>query len=150
MKLSRILPLICLIVTPIVTQARIIDVSTEAEYEELLSKGQPALVKFAANWCGVCNRVKNVFNEVSRDPKFRDITFVRVDIEKAPELRKKNGIVGVPSFLFMYGNEQRKESVGIRNMQTFKEDLCKDLRSTFELAECDCPSDDDEKTSEDA
>jgi len=154
MKLSRHLSLACLVIAPLALNASVKDISSEQEYEQIVSQGNPTLVEFAANWCGVCNRVKGAFEEISNDNEFANVNFVRVDIDQAQELRKKNGIVGVPSFLFIQNNSQLKESVGVKNLKSFNEDLRNDLRSTFDLAECStCGTDendsDDENESDD-
>jgi len=135
MKKLRLLPLACLVIVPAMLQGRVLDVSSEQEYEAILSQRQPTLVKFAANWCGVCNRVKAAFEELSDDSELQGVKFVQVDIDKAPELRKKNGIVGVPSFIFIQGNAHLKESVGVKSLKTFKDDLRNDIRTVFNLSD---------------
>jgi len=133
MNKLRLVPLACLIAAPVALHGSVIDISDEGEYESIIKKDMPTLVEFAASWCGVCNRIKPAFEEVAGDNEFNNVTFVRVDIEQAPAIRKKNGIVGVPSFIFAQGNTQRKESVGVKNIKSFKEDLRNDLRTVFKF-----------------
>jgi len=133
MNISRFLPLICLAIAPATMHGRLIDISSEGEYASVLSQNKPTLVEFSASWCSVCNRVKKDFESLAQDSEFSGINFVRVDIDQAKNLREKNGIVGVPSFLFIQGSTHLKESVGVKNLQTFKEDLRNDLRTVFEF-----------------
>jgi len=134
MKNTLILPLTGLVIVSTIIHGRILDVSSEKEYEAIINQQRPTLVKFAANWCGVCNRVKTAFQELSDDSELQGVNFVQVDIDKAPELRKKNGIVGVPSFIFVQGNAHLKESVGVKNLKSFKDDLRNDIRTVFDLS----------------
>jgi len=131
MKARYLLPLSFACLAPLALQARVIEVNEEADYEEVLNGSQPVAVEFAATWCGVCNKVKATFEEVSEEPEFQNVAFVRVDIDNARELSKKNGIVGVPSFLYIKNGQQKHERVGVKGVNTFKEDFRNELRSVF-------------------
>ena len=133
MGAKYLLPLTLACLAPLAV-ARVIDITDEAEYEKtVLGSKQSAIVEFAATWCGVCNRVKPSFEEVSDEPAFKNVAFVRVDIDNAPELRRKNGIVGVPSFLYVQGGQNKHERVGVQSVKTFKDDFRKELCDVFEL-----------------
>ncbi len=106
-------------------------VTSEAEYKRLSNNGRPTVVKFSANWCGVCNGVAKQYDEISSEPEFKDITFARLDIDELPDLSEKRGVTGVPTFVFFANGREKRCDVGVKNMGAFKEHFRRCLRETF-------------------
>jgi len=61
---------------------------------------KPAIIDFYADWCGPCQMVAPVFEELS-DKYAEDITIYKVDTEKEQELAGMFGIQSIPSILFI-------------------------------------------------
>ena len=114
--------------------AQIHEVISDVESERVLQAKEPMIVAFAAPWCGVCNSIKDQFNEVANDSEFESIQFVRIDTSKARATSKKYGIVGVPTFHYLKDGKKIHEMVGVRSVKEFAKYLKEDLRSTFDLA----------------
>jgi thioredoxin-like negative regulator of GroEL len=117
-------------------QAAIVRVSDENHYNSLKNK-QRVLVKFSADWCSVCNGIQKPYEEVAGENEFDDITFVHVDVDKLDTVSKQNGIVGVPTFVYLENGTKKVEEIGVQNMPTFKTHLRDTLRKTFQVAEND-------------
>ena len=120
--------------------ARVTEVNSDQEYEEAIKAETPMLIEFAADWCGVCNNIKEQFDRVSEEAEFKNVRFVRVNIDKAREASKKNAIVGVPSFLYLEGGQKKNEAVGVRSLNAFGESLKEELRKTFNTAQATPPA----------
>ena len=76
-----------------------IHAKTEAELSAAISKGK-ALVDFWATWCGPCMMMGKVIAE-ELEPAMPGLTVVKVNVDEAPELAAKYGIMSIPA-LFCY------------------------------------------------
>lgn len=61
---------------------------------------KPAIIDFYADWCGPCQMVAPVFEELSDEYK-DDIIIYKVDTEVERELAGAFGIQSIPSILFI-------------------------------------------------
>lgn len=39
------------------------------------------IFKFSASWCGPCKAMKPIFEEVSKEDKYKGINFIEIDVE---------------------------------------------------------------------
>ncbi|CAN4116464.1 unnamed protein product [Withania somnifera] len=78
---------------------------TFSSFEELLEKSEkPLLVDFYATWCGPCQFMVPILNEVGESMKDK-IQVVKIDTEKYPAIADKYKIQALPTFiLFKDGN----------------------------------------------
>ena len=94
----------------------VIDVNKENFDNEVLESDVKVLVVFNADWCGPCQMLKPVLEELSEKYKI-----VSVNVDDNMELAREYGIMTIPCLiLFKDGNEVAK-LVGLHN----KEDLLK-------------------------
>ena len=73
-------------------------------FEELLSGSQiPVLVDFYADWCGPCQMMAPILEQVNAQLKQR-LRVVKIDTEKYPQLASKHQIQALPTLvLFKQG-----------------------------------------------
>ncbi|MBA0746085.1 hypothetical protein Gogos_008628 [Gossypium gossypioides] len=68
-------------------------------FDDLLANSdKPVLVDFYATWCGPCQFMVPVLNEVSATLKDK-IQVVKIDTEKYPSIADKYNIQGLPTFI---------------------------------------------------
>ena len=90
------------------------DVKTEAELNESLATGQ-VLVDFWATWCGPCQMMGQMI-ESDLVPSMPALKVVKVNVDEAPELAAKFGVMSIPS-LFCYKNGAKcGEFVGVTDV----------------------------------
>ncbi len=116
-------------------QAQVIRVGNEEQYKQTIGNHQNILVEFSADWCSVCNSIKKPFEEIANEGEFNKVAFVQVDVDKLDSVSKQNGIVGVPTFIYMENGGKKVEEIGVQNMPTFKDHLRDNIRKTFALAQ---------------
>ena len=102
-------------------------ISSTAEFEQLLSEGKPVLVDFMKYNCGPCQTMDGIVNEVSEE--FVDNAIVvKANLEKVPDLFGKFNVKSTPTFVLLTpqgnGLHQRwrhsglvKKDVMVTNMQ---------------------------------
>lgn len=132
-RLTYFFLLLIIIACPLLAQ--VINIDNTQQYLQIIQQNNPTLVKFAADWCGVCQGVKLPFQEVAHEQEFNTVTFAQINIDTMKELTKKYDIAGVPTFIYLHNGNNLNQEVGVQNMTTFKEDLRNNLRKTFNLAQ---------------
>lgn len=117
------------------------ELNTEEFITEVMNSGQPSVVVFGTDTCGVCIKAKNtILPKWEREhPKFK---FYFVNVVKNPEAARLVGIKppGVPQFLIMVGSEVYAETPFLPKEEKFLEMLAlvdkipKNLPSTLKRA----------------
>ena len=74
-------------------------VTTLDEYNQILNTGKPVAVDFYADWCGPCKFIGPKFAKLA-ETHGDNITFLKVDVDKANEITQKVGINCMPTFKF--------------------------------------------------
>jgi len=89
----------------------VIHVRSASEYETILEKAAEGLVivDFTAKWCGPCQKIAPVYEELSN--KYRHVIFLKVDVDENQDVAMANNVEAMPSFLFL---RQKKELARVR------------------------------------
>lgn len=73
------------------------NITTSAQFEKLVKNNSVVVVDFTAKWCGPCRRIAPVFDDLAK--KFYDVLFVKVDVDKCPEISENYNIRAMPTFV---------------------------------------------------
>lgn len=112
--------------------AKITNIETIQDYQNNITQSsKPILLKFAANWCGSCQSVKEPFEQISIETEFKDITFANIDIDALGPIANDYKITGIPTFIYMKDGKIKKQSVGVKNLMTFKDEVREDIRNNI-------------------
>ena len=96
-------------------------IENENEFEELIKKGK-VLVDFYATWCGPCQLLSPILEEIEKENK--EVTIAKVDVDKNESLARKHGIMSIPTIeIYDKGNLVDKQ-VGLLSKEEI-EDLLK-------------------------
>jgi len=102
----------------------IFDYTVEKEWKYKGDK--PAIIDFYADWCGPCQMVAPIFEELS-DEYAQDITIYKVDTEQEQELSAAFGIQSIPSILFIPAQGQPMMQRGALPKNTLKKVIDEEL-----------------------
>ena len=128
----RFLPLLVVITCQQLT-ARIVSIKNNEDFETIVIKNnQPVILKFAAEWCGVCTTTQEDFEKVAKEKEFKNIIFAQINMSDFPKISKKYGIIGVPTFVYFKDGNVLGQDVGVQNIDDFKPELRSNIKKKFD------------------
>lgn len=90
--------------------------------QEVLKSDVPVLVDFWAPWCGPCQMMGPVVEELAGE--MGDKAKVgKVNVDENPEISAKFGIMSIPAIKLFKGGEMVKEFIGVQNKELLKREL---------------------------
>lgn len=102
----------------------VIHISSEQEFNATISQGN-VLVDFYASWCGPCQRMSPIIDELAKE--MTDVTFVKVDTDKFDALCKNYAIRSLPTLAFFKNGNKVHTITGARS----KVELRNEIKKTF-------------------
>ncbi|MGN0136401.1 thioredoxin [Anaerotignum sp.] len=89
---------------------------------EVLESKVPVLVDFSATWCGPCQMMGPVLEQMSAEYEGK-AKIVKVDIDESMDLAQKYQIMSVPNMIFFKNGEPADAVVGAVPAAYLKEKL---------------------------
>lgn len=90
-----------------------------SKFKEIINGTTPVLVDFHATWCGPCQTMHPVVDDLKNE--FGDtLRIVKIDVDKNQALSAKYKIQSVPSFLLFKEGEILWKGAGIQTRADFK------------------------------
>ena len=91
--------------------------------EQVYLGDKPAIVDFTATWCGPCQRIAPILEELAEEYKGK-IVIYKVDVDKEKGLAQAFNISSSPAVLFMPADGGDPiMTIGARGKERFKEDI---------------------------
>jgi thioredoxin 1 len=86
---------------------------SEAEFEaSMIEATRPVLVQFYAPWCGPCRTLAPTVERMAEEFHGR-IDFLKVNVDRAPNLTARYGVRSVPTLMVFHRGESRDSMVGL-------------------------------------
>ncbi|NEO75257.1 MULTISPECIES: thioredoxin [Moorena] len=83
-------------------------------FQELLSGSDvPVLVDFYAIWCGPCQMMAPILEQVNAELKDR-LKVVKIDTDKYPQLASQYGIEALPTLVLFKNGQPQQRIEGLR------------------------------------
>lgn len=83
---------------------------------------KPAIVDFTATWCGPCQRIAPVLEELAKEYEGR-IVIYKVDIDKNRNLAKEFNVSSIPALLYIPLTGDPVMTVGSRDIGKFRTEI---------------------------
>lgn len=79
--------------------------------EEVLDAGTPVLVDFWAPWCGYCQRLSPIIDELAADLDGK-AKIVKVNVDENRSLAQKYGVMSLPTMILFKNGDQVEKMMG--------------------------------------
>lgn len=94
------------------------EVTTETELNAAIANGK-VLVDFWATWCGPCQMMGQMLAD-QIEPQMPDLTVVKVNVDNAPDLAAKFGVMSIPALFCFKDGVKCGEFVGVTSPSAIK------------------------------
>lgn len=89
--------------------------TTQNFEEEVLKSDKTVLVDFWAAWCGPCQMIAPVIEEIAQ--KFEDIVVGKVDVDSNSELAMKYSVLSIPTIYVFKNGEVVARHIGLASRE---------------------------------
>lgn len=80
-------------------------------HEEVVEADKPVLVDFWAPWCGYCQKLTPVIDELSGEIGDK-VKIVKVNVDENRTLAQKYGVMSLPTMLLFKNGDQAEKLMG--------------------------------------
>ena len=98
-----------------------IAVSEENFEKEVMQESKPVVVDVYATWCGPCQQMEPIFEELEKE--MTDVKFAKLNVDEARDLSIKHGVISVPTFLFIKNGQVKGKETGYMSKDVLKEKI---------------------------
>ncbi|OGK46011.1 thioredoxin [Candidatus Roizmanbacteria bacterium RIFCSPLOWO2_01_FULL_39_19] len=97
--------------------------STSTFDTDVLKKEGVVFVDFYANWCGPCKMTEPIVEELSQSPNYKDVNFVKVDVDAHNELAARYNVLSIPTFMIFKKGRVVSQFIGARDKAFFEREI---------------------------
>ena len=90
----------------------VINLTTENFKEEVLNAKEPVLVDFWATWCGPCQTMGPVVDELAQE--LTDIKVGKVNVDEQMALAREDKVMSIPAFLVFKDGKVAERTLGVQ------------------------------------
>lgn len=87
------------------------------EFEKEI-QGEVVLVDFYATWCGPCQMLAPVLEELDKKGK---VKIVKIDVDSIPELARQFRVMSIPTVMLFKNGQFVKKQLGYMPLEALKE-----------------------------
>lgn len=90
-----------------------LEITSNQFEQEVLQAEVPVLLDFYADWCGPCKMLMPVLEQLSTKLEGK-AKFVKVNVDHAPDLAAKFGVMSIPTLVAFYQGKEVFKKVGLQ------------------------------------
>lgn len=96
---------------------------TDQNFEqEVLKSEKPVLVDFWAVWCGPCQMMGPIIEELAEEAKDR-YKVGKLNVDENRETASKYGVMSIPTLIIFKDGKEVRQFVGVQSKEGLKEEL---------------------------
>lgn len=90
--------------------------SSENFTEEVLNSEKPVLVDFYADWCGPCNAMAPVIEELAKELEGK-AKVGKINVDENSDIAVEYNVMSIPTLIVFKNGKEEKRLVGLRDKE---------------------------------
>lgn len=90
----------------------VIQITKDNFQNEVVNSAKPVLLDFWATWCGPCQMVSPIVDEIAEERA--DIKVGKINVDEQPELAAAFHVMSIPTLIVMKNGQAVNQAVGAR------------------------------------
>lgn len=103
-----------------VEKARVLDAGS---FDDTIGEDKPVLVDFYADWCGPCQMMAPVLDEMAKEEAEESFIVAKINIDENPDVAAKYSVMSIPTMIIFKGGKEAKRLVGVMPKEALKKEL---------------------------
>lgn len=95
----------------------------DTSFREALNSNRLMMVDFWATWCGPCQMLGPVIEQLAEEYEGEDVIIGKVDVDENPTLAQQYGVMSIPTVIFFRNGEETERKVGVMDFETYADIL---------------------------
>jgi thioredoxin 1 len=92
-------------------------ITSVEQFDKLIADNTtPILVDFYADWCGPCQAMMPVVDNVKAELADK-ATVVKVNVDEVPDIAQRFGVMSIPTFIVMKDGAEHQRHTGSSSME---------------------------------
>ena len=84
--------------------------ANDNNFEDVIKSGI-SLVDFYADWCGPCQALAPILDDIAKEA---DFNIIKVNVDDAPNIAAKFQVVSIPTMIIFKDGEMVEKTVGVK------------------------------------
>ncbi len=106
--------------------------STQQFEQDVLNSNHPVFVDFWATWCGPCQMVSPIVEELAKEYEDK-VNFVKVDVDQNKELASKYNIMSIPTLAIFRNGQVVAQTAGAGSKELIRNYIDKNITTEVSL-----------------
>lgn len=96
------------------------------DFDKLIGGKKPMLVDFFATWCGPCQLMTPIVEEIADEHK--EFEVIKLDIDEFPDIAARNNVMSVPTFIVFKDGKEIVRTLGAMPKELLTEKVLKSIK----------------------
>ena len=89
----------------------VVEITKDNFEHTVLKADKPVLVDFWAEWCGPCQMMVPIVDEVAEERN--DIIIGKLNVDTQPEIALRYNVMSIPTLILFENGEEAQKSIGL-------------------------------------
>ncbi len=91
---------------------------TDPEFEAMVSSGV-SLVDFWAPWCGPCQMIKPILEEIASEYEDKGVQILKLNVDDNPEKSMEYNVRSIPTLIVFKDGKPMETIIGLRDKKSY-------------------------------